>query len=95
MAKQGWRYTLPQPKSLQARWGNSDGRTTWWYGYWKNNRTNEYSSNKPTKKANGIFKGNGKIIPGIIGVVAALDILPLWKKYWQKYNIVCFRKFHL
>jgi len=28
MYNDGWRYTMPWPKSNQARWGNSDGRTT-------------------------------------------------------------------
>lgn len=27
LASQGWRYTLPRPKSPQAAWGNTDGRT--------------------------------------------------------------------
>ena len=45
----GWRYTMPRPKSNQARWGNSDGRTTWWYGYWSNEKTGIYSSSTPKK----------------------------------------------
>ncbi len=32
---QGWRFTMPRPKSAQAAWGNYDRRTTWWYGYWE------------------------------------------------------------
>lgn len=60
LAEQGWEYTLPSPKSNQAYWGNSDGRTTWWYGYWKNIKTREYSSEKPLKKSSGYYKGNGQ-----------------------------------
>ena len=30
----GWKYIVPKPKP-QASWYNSDGRTTWWYGYWE------------------------------------------------------------
>lgn len=60
LAAQGWRYTLPQPKSKQAAWGNPDGRTTWWYGYWENINTNEYSSKKPKLGQSGIWIGDGQ-----------------------------------
>ena len=60
LASQGWRYVLPQPKSNQAAWGNSDGRTTWWYGYWENIETNEYSSKKPQFGQSGIWVGDGQ-----------------------------------
>lgn len=60
LAVQGWRYTLPQPKSRQSAWGNSDGRTTWWYGYWRNIETNEYSSRKPELGQSGMWIGNGQ-----------------------------------
>jgi len=55
---QGWRYTMPQPKSAQAAWGNYDGRTTWWKGYWYNNKTNKYSRIKPHKQSNGYYYGD-------------------------------------
>ena len=55
---QGWRYTMPRPKSSQASWGNSDGRTTWWKGYWYNTRTQKYSRSTPTKQANGYYHGD-------------------------------------
>ncbi len=58
MYLQGWRYTMPRPKSNQAHWGNSDGRTTWWNGYWYNNSTKKYSTTKPTKGFNGLYFGN-------------------------------------
>ena len=29
---------MPQPKSRQAAWGNGDGRTTWFYGFWDNEK---------------------------------------------------------
>ena len=43
MYLQGWRYTMPRPKSAQAAWGNSGGRTTWFYGYRYNTKINVYS----------------------------------------------------
>lgn len=58
MYTQGWRFTMPKPKSSQARWGNGDGRTTWWNGYWYNNKTLEYSRNTPQKSANGYYDGD-------------------------------------
>ena len=50
MLSQGWKYTMPRPKSAQASWGNSDGRTTWWNGYWYNSQTDLYSNATPQKK---------------------------------------------
>jgi len=60
MYEQGWRYTMPSPKSSQAAWGNHDGRTTWWNGYWYNNKTNKYSQNTPQKKTNGYYYGDSQ-----------------------------------
>ncbi len=57
---QGWRYTMPRPKSTQARWGNSDGRTTWWKGYWYNEKTNKYSRTTPVEKENGNYYGDSQ-----------------------------------
>jgi hypothetical protein len=59
MRKQGWAYTMPQPKSPQAAWGNHDGRTTWWVGYWTNEKTGETSSSGPVLK-NGNYAGDGQ-----------------------------------
>lgn len=59
MQEQGWAYTMPRPKSKQARWGNTDGRTTWWVGYWYNEKTKKYSSATPKLK-DGVCLGNGK-----------------------------------
>lgn len=53
----GWEYTMPRPKSPQAAWGNRDGRTTWWNGYWKNAKTGRYSSAQPTESDG--FAGDG------------------------------------
>ena len=64
LAVQGWRYALPQPKSRQAAWGNPDGRTTWWYGYWENINTNEYSSRKPKLGQAGIWIGDRQNLKG-------------------------------
>ncbi|MCB0279626.1 MAG: hypothetical protein KDD94_09005 [Calditrichaeota bacterium] len=60
LAAAGWRYTLPQPKSKQARWGNSDGRTTWWYGYWYNRQTNAYSQKIPKQSQAGLWLGDNQ-----------------------------------
>lgn len=56
----GWRYTMPIPKSSQAAWGNSDGRTTWYYGYWYNSLTDRVSATQPLKKENGLYYGDGQ-----------------------------------
>jgi hypothetical protein len=48
----GWRYTMPRPKSAQARWGNTDRRTTWHNGHWHNSQTDLYSSEIPSKVGN-------------------------------------------
>lgn len=53
----GWEYSMPSPKSAQAAWGNSDGRTTWWVGYWKN--SNGRSSRTQPKESDG-FKGDAQ-----------------------------------
>lgn len=57
--KHGWIYVMPRPKSKKARWGNTDGRTTWWIGYWQNNKMNQYSSTTPKLKG-GVYVGDGK-----------------------------------
>ncbi len=58
MHLQGWRYTMPAPKSAQAAWGNGDGRTTWWSGWWHNEETGKYSRRTPEKAANGYYYGD-------------------------------------
>jgi len=60
MYLQGWRYTMPVPKSAQAAWGNGDGRTTWWYGYWYNASTKAVSNSTPVRKKNGHYYGDGQ-----------------------------------
>lgn len=60
MYKQGWRYTMPRPKSAQAAWGNSDGRTTWYNGWWYNEKTNLYSSSTPEQGESGLYLGNNQ-----------------------------------
>lgn len=59
MREQGWFYVMPEPKSNQARWGNTDGRTTWWKGHWVNNQRGESSITVPKKNSKGIFIGDG------------------------------------
>lgn len=55
---QGWRYTMPSPKSSQASWGNRDGRTTWYNGYWRNKKTKSYSGITPKKHSDGYYYGD-------------------------------------
>lgn len=59
MKRQGWTYIMPEPKSAKAAWGNKDGRTTWWVGYWTNDKTTETSSDEPVLK-NGKYVGDGQ-----------------------------------
>jgi len=58
LLSQGWKYIMPIPKSAKAAWGISDGRTTWWNGYWYNSKTKEYSSKNPIKNSKGIYVGD-------------------------------------
>ncbi len=60
MYLQGWRYTMPVPKSAQAAWGNSDGRTTWFYGYWHNILTDQVSLTQPEKRQIDMYLGDGQ-----------------------------------
>lgn len=60
MYLQGWRYSMPFPKSKQASWGNYDGRTTWYYGYWYNESLDKYSSSTPKKHSNGSYIGDNQ-----------------------------------
>jgi len=62
LVMKGWQYIMPRPKSRQARWGNSDGRTTWYYGYWKNTKTGQYSKQTPGKNDN--YQGDGQRYAG-------------------------------
>jgi hypothetical protein len=59
MYNQGWRYTMPEPKSAKAAWGVRDGRTTWYCSWWKNEKTGAYSSITPRKNEAGEYTGNG------------------------------------
>ncbi|MFN5496316.1 MAG: endonuclease/exonuclease/phosphatase family protein [bacterium] len=61
----GWTYILPEPKSKAAKWGNTDTRTTWFPGYWKNEKTNATSASQPKgdpSKGRG-FVGDGQDKP--------------------------------
>jgi len=60
LVNQGWGYTMPRPKSAQAAWGNTDGRTTWYVGYWSNTKTRGTSSITPAKGNDGQYVGDGK-----------------------------------
>lgn len=57
---QGWRYTMPRPKSAQAAWGNGDRRTTWWNGYWENQQTGAVSQKDPIKRSSGLYYGDNQ-----------------------------------
>lgn len=59
LKRAGWTYIMPEPKSPQAAWGNRDGRTTWWVGYWVNKQNNSTSSTQPKKDASGQLVGDG------------------------------------
>ena len=63
MQEQGWIYIMPEPKSPQAAWGNKDGRTTWYVGYWKNTKSGETSDSTP-RLVNGKYVGDGQGGPG-------------------------------
>ena len=60
MYSQGWKYSMPRPKSSQAAWGYGDGRTTWYNGYWFNSKTNLYSDTTPVKKESGLYLGDNQ-----------------------------------
>lgn len=60
----GWTYIMPTPKSPQAMWGNRDGRTTWFVGYWKNSKNGSTSSSQPKKNEKGELTGDGAGTPG-------------------------------
>jgi hypothetical protein len=59
----GWTYIMPQPKSPQAAWGNHDGRTTWYVGYWTNAVTHSSSAKQPKKDDKGQLVGDGNGTP--------------------------------
>jgi Caspase domain len=58
--QQGWRYNMPLPKSPQAAWGNKDRRTTWFYGFWHNVNTDQYSETEPKPDEKGQYLGDTK-----------------------------------
>jgi hypothetical protein len=58
MYEQGWTYTMPRPKSSKAAWGVSDGRTTWFNGWWYNSKTKKYSDTTPKKSSSGLYLGD-------------------------------------
>jgi hypothetical protein len=68
MQKQGWEYVMPVPESPQAMWGNPDGRTMWWNGYWVNRVSSQYSSmfssTEPVLKE-GRYIGDGLDVSGL------------------------------
>jgi hypothetical protein len=62
LVQAGWQYIMPRPKSSKASWGNYDGRTTWWPGYWSNSGSGRTSINQPKDSDN--FRGDGTGTPG-------------------------------
>lgn len=54
----GWQYQMPRPKSEQAAWGNTNGRTTWWSGYWINRKLGRTSKVQPS--ASDSYRGDGE-----------------------------------
>ena len=57
LARRGWVYVMPRPKSAAARWGNTHGSTTWFNGYWENTQTERVSSTLPV--ATNDYAGDG------------------------------------
>lgn len=62
LVSRDWGYVMPRPKSAQARWGNGDGRTTWWNGYWVNRRTRTHSARQPNARDD--YAGDGAAASG-------------------------------
>ena len=62
MREQGWQYIMPSPKNRQAAWGNKDGSTPWYAGYWHNSKTNENSAARPQSE-DGQYFGDGAGAP--------------------------------
>lgn len=60
LKRAGWTYAMPQPRDARARWGNSDDRTTWWVGYWTNERNHTTSASQPQRNASNQWVGDGK-----------------------------------
>lgn len=60
MKTQGWIYHMPEPKSTDADWTITDGRTTWYDGYWENVLTDSYSTITPIRQVDGTYLGNDK-----------------------------------
>jgi hypothetical protein len=60
MYNQGWRYTMPTPRSAQAEWGNTDRRTRWNEGGWQNEATGAYSYSTPRKDTEGKYIEDGQ-----------------------------------
>jgi len=58
LVSRGWYYVMPRPKSGAASWDNDDARTTWFNGYWKNERTGAVSSSRPDES--DFFAGDGE-----------------------------------
>ena len=57
LARRGWVYVMPRPKSASAAWGRMDRRATWFNGYWKNETSGRVSSTTPI--ASDAFAGDG------------------------------------
>lgn len=57
----GWRYQLPYPKSKTAQWSNRGGNSTWWPGYWTNEKSGATSRAAPSEKNR--MQGDGKAAP--------------------------------
>jgi uncharacterized protein YegP (UPF0339 family) len=62
LVRNGWEYIMPEPKSAKAAWGIIDRRTTWFYGYWENNRTERVSIRQPKEEDN--LLGDGALVEG-------------------------------
>ena len=76
----GWTYHMPEPKSPQAAWGNGDGRTTWWIGYWTNKKDHSTSLKQPKANDAGKLEGDDKWVSALGDGVAV-------RRHRLKYNV--------
>ena len=60
MKRQGWKYIMPRPKSKDADWTITDGRTTWYNGFWNNENTQKRSLKEPKLSKTGDYIGDEK-----------------------------------
>ena len=58
----GWTYIMPEPKSKTAKWENSDTRSTWYAGYWKNSATGATCAAQPQESKHFAAEGEAVVL---------------------------------